>query len=189
MFSKENTLNSEEWPNLEKSSECYGPSFSSSNTMPLVCTLLTSACNVAATPGPRRDFYRQCSQVLWFRSTHKGRNGVGERNSRQGTEICNFGEVSPLNLFEISPVTSLFSRFAVHFSKEVAPKCGENCHVSGCHVVWSRNLLQKVGRGQRSGQRQSEVRGRFAFPGTQSRLMQSIWQGGEVGKACNAMQM
>ena len=28
-FSKENTLNSEEWPNLEKSSECYGPSFSS----------------------------------------------------------------------------------------------------------------------------------------------------------------
>ena len=31
MFSRENTLNSEEWPNLEKYSECYGPSFSSSN--------------------------------------------------------------------------------------------------------------------------------------------------------------
>ena len=31
MFSKESTLNSEESPNLEKSSECYGPSFSSSN--------------------------------------------------------------------------------------------------------------------------------------------------------------
>ena len=31
IFSKENTLNSEEWPNLEKSFECYGPSFSSSN--------------------------------------------------------------------------------------------------------------------------------------------------------------
>ena len=30
-FSKENTLNSEEWPNLEKrNSECYGPSSSSS---------------------------------------------------------------------------------------------------------------------------------------------------------------
>ena len=31
IFSKENILNSEEWPNLEKSSECYGPSLSSSN--------------------------------------------------------------------------------------------------------------------------------------------------------------
>ena len=31
IFPKENTLNSEEWLNLDKSSECYGPSFSSSN--------------------------------------------------------------------------------------------------------------------------------------------------------------
>ena len=51
----------------------------------------------------------------------------------KGTEnlICNFGEPSPLDFFEFSPVGffACFSSFCVFFSKEIALKCGENCPI------------------------------------------------------------
>ena len=50
------------------------------------------------------------------------------------TEICNFGKVSPLDFFggiSSSGYFYCFSRFSVQFSKEIAPKCGENCPISG----------------------------------------------------------
>ena len=47
----------------------------------------------------------------------------GHIQPRQGTEICNIGAPSPLDFFSLSPVEfSLFSRFTVQFSKEMAPK-------------------------------------------------------------------
>ena len=50
---------------------------------------------------------------------------------RLATEICNFGEPSPLDFLVFSSgFLSLFSRFTVQFRKEVAPKCGENCPIS-----------------------------------------------------------
>ena len=51
----------------------------------------------------------------------------------QGTEIRNFGASSPLDFLNFLQwiFFSLFSRFYVQFNKEITPKCGENCPISG----------------------------------------------------------
>ena len=51
---------------------------------------------------------------------------------RQGTEICNFGAPSPLDFWNFSSGFFPFSGFTEKFSKEIAPKCGEeNCPIPG----------------------------------------------------------
>ena len=60
LFSKENTLNSEEWPNLEqKSSECYGPSFSSSKYHWRFLRLLTESHPSSEVTAKYKYFLRQ----------------------------------------------------------------------------------------------------------------------------------
>ena len=80
---------------------------------------------------------RNCHQA----SDEEGKSGrVGPR---QGTAICNFGAPSPLDLKVFSPVYfSLFSRSSVKFSKEMAPKCGENCPISGWRK--KRRILSRL---------------------------------------------
>ena len=56
----------------------------------------------------------------------------GHVRPRQGTEICHFGAPSPLHFFNfLQWIFSLFSRFTVQFSKEMGPKYGEICPISG----------------------------------------------------------
>ena len=48
----------------------------------------------------------------------------------QGTDIWNFGAPSPLVFLNfLQWIFSGFSRFSVQFSKDIAPKCGENCPI------------------------------------------------------------
>ena len=75
----------------------------------------------------------------------------GRVQLRHGTEICNFGEFSPLDFLNfLQWICCCFSRFSVQLSKEITPKRGENwlmsrrrkivesCHVSGCHGFFTR---------------------------------------------------
>ena len=64
----------------------------------------------------------------------------GHVRPRQGTEICSFGALSPLDFFEFSPVDFLpfSSGFLCHLVRKSPQmcrkeRCVESCHVSGCH--------------------------------------------------------
>ena len=61
MFSKENILNSEQWLNLEKSSECYGPSFPLlMEVLPDIRGLLTHNLNLEVFEQTRRLRTLEC---------------------------------------------------------------------------------------------------------------------------------
>ena len=90
---------------------------------------------------PHRNRYKRMKvEIPGFRIFSSGRV-----RPRQGTEICNFGALSPLDFLVFScGFFSFLSRLSV-YNKEIAPKCGENCrfpggeesiescHVSGCY--------------------------------------------------------
>ena len=85
-----------------------------------------------------------------------GKRGSGQVQPRQGTEICNFGALSPLEALHW--IFCFFSSIHVQFGKTSPTKSGESsekssgenrvksCHVCGCHGFFSalRGTCRKV---------------------------------------------
>ena len=88
--------------------------------------------------------WKSCFGMIFWKS-HV--NYSGHVRPRQGTEIRNFREVSPLDFKIFSPVHFFSSRITPKRNTPGFPggeKSAESCHVSGCHDFFDLKLHDEM---------------------------------------------